>query len=29
VEETLLEQLPQVAGVRDTTDHTDCSNADY
>jgi Fe/S biogenesis protein NfuA len=27
VEKTLLEQLPQLAGVRDTTDHSDRSNA--
>jgi Fe/S biogenesis protein NfuA len=27
VEKTLLEQLPQLAGVRDVTDHTDRSNA--
>jgi Fe/S biogenesis protein NfuA len=29
VEKTLLEQLPQLKGVRDTTDHTDTSNAYY
>lgn len=29
VEKTLLEQLPQLAGVRDITDHTDRSNAYY
>ncbi len=29
VEKTLLEQLPQLAGVRDTTDHTDRSQAYY
>jgi Fe/S biogenesis protein NfuA len=29
VEKTLLEQLPQLKGVRDTTDHTDRSNAFY
>jgi Fe/S biogenesis protein NfuA len=29
VEKTLLEQLPQLAGVRDTTDHSDTSNAYY
>ncbi|QIB67432.1 Fe-S biogenesis protein NfuA [Kineobactrum salinum] len=27
VEKTLLEQLPQLTGVRDTTDHSDRSNA--
>ena len=27
VEKTLLEQLPQLAGVRDITDHSDRSNA--
>lgn len=29
VEKTLLEQLPQLAGVKDITDHTDRSNAYY
>ncbi|MBN7797696.1 Fe-S biogenesis protein NfuA [Parahaliea mediterranea] len=29
VEKTLLEQLPQLKGVRDMTDHTDRSNAYY
>ena len=29
VEKTLLEQLPQLTGVRDITDHTDRSNAYY
>ncbi len=29
VEKTLLEQLPQLKGVRDLTDHTDRSNAFY
>lgn len=29
VEKTLLEQLPQLAGVRDMTDHTDKSQAYY
>ena len=29
VEKTLLEQLPQLAGVRDITDHSDRSNAYY
>ena len=29
VEKTLLEQLPQLAGVRDMTDHSDRSNAFY
>lgn len=29
VERTLLEQLPQLAGIRDSTDHTDRSNAYY
>lgn len=29
VEKTLLEQLPQLAGVRDTTDHSDKSQAYY
>lgn len=29
VEKTLLEQLPELSGVRDTTDHTDTSNAYY
>ena len=29
VEKTLLEQLPQLKGVRDMTDHTDTSNAYY
>jgi len=29
VEKTLLEQLPQLAGVRDMTDHSDTSNAYY
>ena len=29
VEKTLLEQLPQLAGVRDTTDHSDTSQAYY
>jgi Fe/S biogenesis protein NfuA len=29
VEKTLLEQLPQLAGVRDITDHTDRTNAYY
>ena len=29
VEKTLLEQIPQLAGVRDTTDHTDRSQAYY
>jgi Fe/S biogenesis protein NfuA len=29
VEKTLLEQIPQLAGVRDTTDHSDTSNAYY
>lgn len=29
VERTLLEQLPQLKGVRDMTDHTDRSNAYY
>jgi Fe/S biogenesis protein NfuA len=29
VEKTLLEQLPQLAGVRDSTDHSDRSNAYY
>ncbi|MEP5763124.1 MAG: Fe-S biogenesis protein NfuA [Halieaceae bacterium] len=29
VEKTLLEQLPQLAGVRDMTDHSDRSNAYY
>ncbi len=29
VEKTLLEQLPQLAGVRDITDHSDTSNAYY
>ncbi|MEP0200777.1 MAG: Fe-S biogenesis protein NfuA [Halioglobus sp.] len=29
VEKTLIEQLPQLAGVRDMTDHSDTSNAYY
>ena len=29
VEKTLLEQLPQLAGVRDMTDHSDTSQAYY
>jgi Fe/S biogenesis protein NfuA len=29
VEKTLLEQLPQLAGVRDMTDHSDTTNAYY
>ncbi|NND67982.1 MAG: Fe-S biogenesis protein NfuA [Halioglobus sp.] len=29
VEKTLLEQIPQLAGVRDITDHTDTSQAYY
>lgn len=29
VEKTLLDQVPQLKGVRDTTDHTDRSNAFY
>jgi Fe/S biogenesis protein NfuA len=29
VEKTLMEQLPQLAGVKDITDHTDRSNAFY
>jgi len=29
VEKTLLDQLPQLSGVRDMTDHTDRSNAFY
>jgi Fe/S biogenesis protein NfuA len=29
VEKTLLEQLPQLKGVRDMTDHTDRSQAYY
>jgi Fe/S biogenesis protein NfuA len=29
VEKTLLEQLPQLSGVRDITDHTDRTNAYY
>ena len=29
VEKTLLEQLPQLAGIRDMTDHSDRSNAYY
>ena len=29
VEETLLEQIPQLTGVRDTTDHSDTSQAYY
>lgn len=29
VEKTLLEQIPQLAGVRDITDHTDTSQAFY
>jgi Fe/S biogenesis protein NfuA len=29
VEKTLLEQIPQLSGVRDTTDHTDTSQAYY
>jgi Fe/S biogenesis protein NfuA len=29
VEKTLLEQLPQLSGVRDVTDHSDRSNAYY
>lgn len=29
VEKTLLQQLPELAGVRDMTDHTDRSNAYY
>jgi Fe/S biogenesis protein NfuA len=29
VEKTLLEQIPQLKGVRDTTDHTDTSQAYY
>jgi Fe/S biogenesis protein NfuA len=29
VEKTLLEQIPQLQGVRDTTDHTDTSQAYY
>ena len=29
VEKTLMEQLPQLAGVKDITDHTDRSNAYY
>ena len=29
VEKTLLEQLPELRGVRDTTDHSDRSNAYY
>ena len=29
VEKTLLEQIPQLTGVRDTTDHTDTSQAYY
>jgi Fe/S biogenesis protein NfuA len=29
VEKTLLEQIPQLTGVRDTTDHSDTSQAYY
>jgi Fe/S biogenesis protein NfuA len=29
VEKTLLEQVPQLKGVRDMTDHTDTSQAYY
>jgi Fe/S biogenesis protein NfuA len=29
VEKTLLEQIPQLTGIRDTTDHTDTSKAYY
>ena len=29
VEKTLIEQIPELAGVRDMTDHTDRSNAFY
>jgi len=29
VEKTLMEQIPQLTGVRDTTDHTDTSQAYY
>jgi Fe/S biogenesis protein NfuA len=29
VEKTLTEQIPELAGVRDMTDHTDRSNAYY
>ena len=29
VEKTLLEQIPQLQGVRDTTDHSDTSQAYY
>ena len=29
VEKTLLEQLPQLKGVRDVTDHTNTENAYY
>ena len=29
VEKTLLEQIPQLAGVRDNTDHSDRSQAYY
>jgi Fe/S biogenesis protein NfuA len=29
VEKTLLEQLPQLKGVRDMTDHSDTSQAYY
>ena len=29
VEKTLMEQIPQLSGVRDITDHTDTSQAYY
>jgi Fe/S biogenesis protein NfuA len=29
VEKTLIEQIPELAGVRDMTDHTDRTNAFY
>ena len=29
VEKTLMEKLPELAGVRDMTDHTDKTNAYY
>jgi Fe/S biogenesis protein NfuA len=29
VEKTLLQQIPQLAGVRDNTDHSDRSQAYY
>ena len=29
VEKTLMDRIPELAGIRDVTDHTDTTNADY